>query len=60
MTFSPLIFVPLGMALVNAAFVAIREKKVSLFLPVVLLTMTFYVTYGFGEIVQFIKGLTRE
>lgn len=60
MTFSPLIFIPLGMALVNAAFVALREKKVSLFLPVALLAMTFYVTYGFGEIVQFIKGLIRE
>jgi len=60
MTFSPLIFIPLGMAIINALYVMLKEKKLSLFLPLVLLTMTFYVTYGFGEIVQFIKGLESE
>jgi len=59
MTFTPLFFVPLGMALLNAAYVALKEKKVSLFLPVVLLTMTFYVAYGFGEIVQFVRQSNR-
>lgn len=55
MTFSPLIFIPLGMGLANGACIASRGRNPKLFLPVVLLTMGFYVCYGAGEIVQFFK-----
>ena len=55
MAFTPLFFIPLGMAIINALYVTLKERKISLFLPVTLLTMTFYITYGFGEIVQLIR-----
>ena len=56
MTFSPLIFIPFGMALINAGYVTFKERNILLFLPIVLLTMAFYVAYGFGEIVQILRG----
>ena len=50
MTFSPLFFIPLGMALVNATYVSLKERNPYLFPLLVRLTMTFYVNYGRGEI----------
>jgi len=56
MTFSPLIFIPFLMALTNASYVAIQERNVKLFFPILLLTMSFYVVYGAGEIVALVRG----
>ena len=56
MTFSPLFFIPLGMGVINGAYVSVMERSPKLFLPLILLTVSFYVCYGFGEIVQLIKG----
>jgi len=56
MTFSPLIFIPFLMALANAGYVAIQERNIKLFFPILLLTMTFYVAYGAGEIVAILRG----
>jgi glycosyltransferase involved in cell wall biosynthesis len=50
MTFSPLFFIPLGMALANATYVSFGERNRRLFPPLVRLTMSFYVNYGRGEI----------
>jgi len=50
MTFSPLFFIPLGMALANAIYVSLGERNRHLFPPLVRLTMSFYVNYGRGEI----------
>lgn len=56
MTFSPLIFIPFLMALTNAGYVAIQERNIRLFFPILLLTMSFYVVYGAGEIVALVRG----
>lgn len=56
MTFSPLIFIPFLMALTNASYVAAQERNIKLFFPILLLTMTFYVAYGAGEIVALVRG----
>ncbi len=56
MTFSPLFFIPLGMALINSAYVGFKERDAKLLLPTALLTMSFYVSFGLGEIVE----LTRR
>lgn len=56
MTFSPLVFIPFGMSLVNGAYTSYRRQNLLLFLPLVVLTMSFYVSYGFGEIVGILKG----
>jgi len=56
MTFSPLIFIPFLMALTNAGYVAIQERNIKLFFPILLLTMSFYVSYGAGEIVALVRG----
>jgi len=50
MTFSPLFFIPLGMALANAIYVSLGERNRHLFPPLVRLTISFYVNYGRGEI----------
>lgn len=52
MTFSPLFFIPLGLSLLNGVYLSFKEKRVLLFLPALALTMSFYVSYGLGEIVQ--------
>lgn len=51
MTFSPLVFLPAAMAAANALCVSLSEKEARLLSPVMRLTMTFYVKYGWGEIV---------
>ncbi len=56
MTFSPLFFIPLGMGLANGACMSLKERNPRLFLPLTFLTMSFYVSYGFGEIATFIKA----
>lgn len=56
MTFSPLLFIPWGMAVVNGAYVGLKEKNISLFLTVPILTMSFYVSYGAGEIASLLRG----
>lgn len=50
MTFSPLFFIPLGMAVGNAMYVSLRERNPHLFPLLVRLTMSFYLNYGRGEI----------
>lgn len=55
MTFSPLFFIPLGMGLFNSAYTSFKERSSKLFFPLTLLTVSFYVSYGFGEVVQLIK-----
>ncbi len=50
MTFSPFIFIPLGMALGNSAYICLKHRTGLMFFPAVLLTMSFYVSYGSGEI----------
>ena len=52
MTFSPFFFIPLGMAVVNGAYVSIRERNLRLFPLLALLTVSFYVNYGRGEIAE--------
>lgn len=56
MTFSPLLPLPLTMSLINATYVSIKGRNPKLFPPLILLTMSFYVCYGFGEIIQLLKG----
>lgn len=56
MTFSPLLFIPLGMALLNGIYVSLKERNLCLFPFIVLLTASFYVAYGLGEIAEFLKG----
>lgn len=56
MSFSPLIFIPLGMGLLNGVYVSFRERSHKLFFPLVFLTMGFYVCYGAGEIAELVRG----
>jgi len=56
MFFTPLLILPLAMAIINAAYVSFKEKNIHLLFPLLFLTLTFYVTYGWGEIYQSIKG----
>lgn len=56
MTFSPLFFIPLGMGLANGVDTGLKERSLKLFFLLTFLTMSFYVSYGFGEIVSFLKG----
>jgi len=49
MLYSPLFFVPLGLALINASFISTRERTFKLFLIVTQLTIEFYRNYGIGE-----------
>lgn len=55
MTFSPLFFIPVIMGLVNGAYMSFRERSPKLFLPLTFLTMSFYGSYGFGEVVSLIR-----
>ena len=55
MTFSPLIIIPFGMGLINGLYVSLKEKRFRMFPLLLLLTMSFYVCYGFGEMVQLVK-----
>ena len=50
MTFSPFIFIPLGMALGNGVYICLKHRAGLMLFPSVLLTMSFYVSYGGGEI----------
>jgi len=57
MLYSPLFFIPLGMALVNAGYVSLKERNPRLFGPIFRLTLGFYKSYGAGEMeVLFTKG----
>lgn len=57
MTFSPLFVVPLAIGVANATYVSIKERNALIFWPLVALTMSFYVSYGAGEIAQlFTRG----
>jgi glycosyltransferase involved in cell wall biosynthesis len=56
MTFSPFIFIPLSMAIVNAGFMSFKDRNLRLFLPIIRLTMSFYLNYGHGEIVALREG----
>jgi len=49
-TFSPLFFVPLCMSLVNSLYICLKYKTGLTFFLAVLLTWSFYVSYGGGEI----------
>lgn len=49
MLYSPLFFVPLGMALVNAIYVSFSDRNFHLFYPIFRLTLGFYRSYGAGE-----------
>lgn len=50
MTLSPFLFIPLGMALVNSTYICLKHRTGLIFFPAMLLTMSFYVSYGAGEI----------
>ncbi len=50
MLYSPLFFLPLFMALANAVYVSVKEKTTSLILPLIRLTLSFYRSYGLGEL----------
>jgi glycosyltransferase involved in cell wall biosynthesis len=56
MMFSPLFFIPLGLGLINGAYMSFRERNPKLLFPLAFLTMSFHVSYGLGEIVEFIRG----
>ena len=55
MTFSPLFFIPLAMGLANGAYMSFKERNPRLFFPLTFLTMSFYVSYGRGEIVELLR-----
>jgi glycosyltransferase involved in cell wall biosynthesis len=49
MLHSPLCFLPLTLALLNALFVVAKEKNIRLFGVIFRLTLSFYINYGKGE-----------
>lgn len=49
MLYSPLLSIPLAMAVVNAIYVTFREKNPRLFGPISHLTLSFYKNYGGGQ-----------
>ena len=49
MLYSPLFFIPLAVALVNAAYMSFKEKNLRLYNPIFRLTLSFYRNYGAGE-----------
>jgi glycosyltransferase involved in cell wall biosynthesis len=55
MSFTPFIVIPLIMALINSCYITLKNKSISLLVPVILLTMAFYIAYGLGEISVIIK-----
>jgi glycosyltransferase involved in cell wall biosynthesis len=56
MTFTPFIFIPLGMALANSVYIYLKHRAPLTFLPSVFLTMSFYVSYGVGEIAYLLEN----
>ena len=56
MLYSPLFFIPLSMALLNAVYVSLVEEGFRLFFPVVRLTLGFYQNYGLGEMKAVMEG----
>jgi len=55
MVYSPLVFIPFGMALLNSIYVSLKEKNFHLLSPLIRLTMSFYVNYGRGELEEIRK-----
>lgn len=55
MTFTPFIAIPLLMGVANGAYVSLKERSALMFVPVAILTMGFYVSYGAGEIAQLVR-----
>jgi len=49
MLYSPLFFIPLAVALVNAIFMSLKERNLRLFVPIFRLTLIFHKSYGAGE-----------
>ncbi len=63
MTFTPLIIIPLSMALINAFLLSFKAKDPRIFFPAVALSMSFYVSYGagqIGEMLRYRKGRESE
>ncbi|MCL6477730.1 MAG: glycosyltransferase [Peptococcaceae bacterium] len=56
LTFSPLIFIPMSLSILNGLFVGFRNKKLSMFFYSTLITWYTHVCYGLGEIHEFIFG----
>ena len=56
MTFSPIFFIPVGMGLVNSIYICVKHGTKSIFFPAWLLTVSFYVSYGAGEIAFLVRG----
>jgi glycosyltransferase involved in cell wall biosynthesis len=50
MLYSPLFFVPLTLALLNAFYVSLKGKTFQLFSMLLILTLRFYRNYGAGEV----------
>lgn len=50
MLYSPLLFIPVLMALTNGLYTVLRDREIRLFLPVTRLTLSFYRSYGMGEL----------
>lgn len=55
-TFSPLIFVPLSLSILNGLWVGLQNKRPSLFFYSFIVTWLTHVCYGLGEIHEFIFG----
>ena len=49
MLYTPLFFIPLALALVNASYISVKERTSRLFISVARLTVSFYRNYGQGE-----------
>ena len=49
MMYSPLFFIPLAVALINAIYMSSRERSLQLFNPIFRLTLSFHKNYGAGE-----------
>ncbi len=49
MLLSPLFFIPLVLALINAVYMSLKEKNLRLFTPIFRLTLSFHWNYGIGE-----------
>lgn len=54
-SFTPLLIIPLMMAIVNGVYVATNERNILLIFPIIFFSMIFYLSYGLGEIVQILK-----
>ena len=56
MLYSPLFFIPLAMALVNAIYVSFQAKNLRLLGAIFKLTISFYKNYGSGEAEILLRG----